>query len=42
MSVSLNPTWLAQSQPCIAQIEGDHIVIFNGLKPEDRLVWKRG
>lgn len=41
MSVSMNPTWLGQSQPRIANIEGDQIVIFNGLKPEDRLVWKR-
>ena len=41
MEVSMNPTWLDQSQPRIAHIYGNRIVIFNGLKPEDRLVWER-
>ncbi|KQU13080.1 hypothetical protein ASG65_12080 [Bacillus sp. Leaf13] len=41
MDVSLNPTWLNQAQPRIAKIEGDQVVIFNGLHPEDKLIWKR-
>ncbi|MDW0116347.1 lipocalin-like domain-containing protein [Sporosarcina thermotolerans] len=41
MEVSMNPTWLGQSQPRIAKINGDVVVIFNGLKPEDKLTWKR-
>ncbi|MCG7343950.1 lipocalin-like domain-containing protein [Sporosarcina sp. ACRSL] len=41
MEVSMNPTWLGQSQPRIAKIDGDVVVIFNGLKPEDKLTWKR-
>ncbi|MFC9598748.1 lipocalin-like domain-containing protein [Peribacillus butanolivorans] len=41
MDVSLNPTWLNQAQPRIAKIEGDLVVIFNGLHPEDELIWKR-
>ncbi|AXN38154.1 hypothetical protein CN689_08525 [Peribacillus butanolivorans] len=41
MDVSLNPTWLNQAQPRIAKIEGDQVVIFNGLHLEDKLIWKR-
>ncbi|MGX9135939.1 lipocalin-like domain-containing protein [Rummeliibacillus sp. JY-2-4R] len=41
MEVSMNPTWLDQSQPRIAKIDGDVVVIFNGIKPEDKLTWKR-
>lgn len=41
MDVSMNPTWLGQSQPRIASIDGDVVTIFNGLKPVDKLVWKR-
>ena len=41
MEVSMNPTWLDQSQPRIAHIHENRIVIFNGLKPEDKLVWER-
>jgi hypothetical protein len=41
MDVSMNPTWLGQSQPRIAKIDGDTVVIFNGIKPEDKLTWKR-
>lgn len=40
MDVSMNPTWEGQAQPRIANIEGETIVIFNGLKPEDKLIWK--
>ncbi|WP_026573059.1 lipocalin-like domain-containing protein [Bacillus sp. UNC438CL73TsuS30] len=41
MDVSMNPTWLGQSQPRIAKLNDDTVVIFNGLKPEDKLTWKR-
>ncbi|MBT2668546.1 lipocalin-like domain-containing protein [Bacillus sp. ISL-4] len=41
MDVSMNPTWLSQAQPRIAKIEGDQVVIYNGLHPEDKLIWKR-
>ncbi|MGE7608031.1 lipocalin-like domain-containing protein [Peribacillus frigoritolerans] len=41
MDVSMNPTWLSQAQPRIAKIKGDQVVIYNGLHPEDKLIWKR-
>lgn len=41
MEVSMNPTWLGQSQPRLAQLDGDIITIKNGLKPDDKLIWKR-
>jgi hypothetical protein len=39
MDVSMNPTWLGQSQPRIAKIDGDTVVIFNGIKTEDKITW---
>ncbi|KWW21781.1 MULTISPECIES: lipocalin-like domain-containing protein [Peribacillus] len=41
MDVSMNPTWLDQAQPRLAKIEGDHVVIYNALHPEDKLIWKK-
>ena len=41
MEVSMNPTWLGQEQPRIGAIQNDILSIYNGLKPEDKLVWKR-
>ncbi|MDK6805133.1 lipocalin-like domain-containing protein [Aerococcus sp. UMB7834] len=41
MDVSMNPTWLGQSQPRVAKIKDGKLKIYNGLKPEDQLVWKR-
>ncbi len=36
----MNPTWLGQ-QPSVGSIEGDILNIYNGLHPEQKLVWKR-
>ncbi|MCW1040879.1 lipocalin-like domain-containing protein, partial [Streptococcus anginosus] len=33
MDVSMNPTWLGQSQPRVAQIVDGKLKIYNGLKP---------
>ncbi|WP_233549349.1 lipocalin-like domain-containing protein [Lysinibacillus yapensis] len=41
MEVSMNPTWLGQQQPRVGSIEGEILSIYNGLNPNDRLVWKR-
>ncbi|KAA9302187.1 MULTISPECIES: lipocalin-like domain-containing protein [Aerococcus] len=41
MELSMNPTWLGQSQPRVAQIKDGQLKIYNGLKPEDQLIWKR-
>jgi hypothetical protein len=41
MEVSMNPTWLGQEQPRVGSIEGDILSIYNGLNPNQRLVWKR-
>ena len=41
MDVSMNPTWLGQAQPRVAQIKNNQLIIYNGLKPEDQLIWQR-
>ena len=41
MEVSMNPTWLGQQQPRVGSIEGDILSIYNGLNPDQKLVWKR-
>ncbi|AMB98568.1 hypothetical protein AWM75_00530 [Aerococcus urinaehominis] len=41
MTLSMNPTWLGQSQPRVVSLEGDLLKIYNGLKPADQLVWRR-
>lgn len=41
MEVSMNPTWLNQQQPRVGSLDGDILSIYNGLNPNDQLVWKR-
>lgn len=41
MEVSMNPTWLDQQQPRVGSIKEDILSIYNGLNPNDQLVWKR-
>jgi hypothetical protein len=41
MEVSMNPTWLGQKQPRVASIEGDILSIYNGLHPDQKLIWKK-
>lgn len=41
VEVSMNPTWLGQEQPRVTSIEGNKLSIYNGLQPEQKLVWER-
>lgn len=41
VEVSMNPTWLGKQQPRVGSIEDDILSIYNGLNPNQRLVWKR-
>lgn len=41
VEVSMNPIWLGQEQPRVAKIEGNKLSIYNGLNPDQKLVWKR-
>lgn len=41
MEVCMNPNWLGQKQPRVVSIEGDILNIYNGLNPNQRVVWKR-
>lgn len=41
MEVSMNPSWEGQAQPRVGSIEDGILSIYNGLRPQDRLIWKR-
>lgn len=39
MEVSMNPTWLGDTQPRVFELEGDTLSIVNGDVPNQKLVW---
>ncbi|MFC0138205.1 hypothetical protein CD127_01115 [Staphylococcus petrasii] len=41
MEVSMNPTWLGDTQPREFKLEGDTLSIVNGNVPNQKLVWQR-
>ncbi|WP_210135070.1 lipocalin-like domain-containing protein [Staphylococcus sp. GDX8P80P] len=41
MEVSMNPTWLGDTQPRLFELEGDTLSIVNGNVPNQKLVWQR-
>ena len=41
MNVSMNPTWLGDTQPRIFKLEGHTLSIENGNNPNQKLVWQR-
>lgn len=41
MEVSMNPTWLGDTQPREFELEGDTLSIVNGNVPNPKLVWQR-
>lgn len=41
MEVCMNPNWLGHKQPRVVSIEGDILNIYNGLNPNQRVVWRR-
>ena len=41
MEVSMNPTWLGDTQPRVFELEGDTLSIVNGDVPNQKLVWQR-
>ncbi|UDI77118.1 lipocalin-like domain-containing protein [Staphylococcus taiwanensis] len=41
MEVSMNPTWLGDTQPRVFELEGDTLSIVNGNVPNQKLVWQR-
>ncbi|GGG93881.1 lipocalin-like domain-containing protein [Staphylococcus pragensis] len=41
MEVSMNPTWLGDTQPREFELEGDTLSIVNGNVPNQKLVWQR-
>ncbi|MCE5036998.1 lipocalin-like domain-containing protein [Staphylococcus haemolyticus] len=41
MEVSMNPTWLSDTQPRLFELEGDTLSIVNGNVPNQKLVWQR-
>ena len=41
MNVSMNPTWLGDTQPRIFKLEGNTLSIENGNNPNQKLVWQR-
>lgn len=41
MDVSMNPTWLGDTQPRLFKLEGDTLSIVNGNVPNQKLVWER-
>ena len=41
MEVSMNPTWLGDTQPRLFELDGDTLSIVNGNAPNQKLVWQR-
>lgn len=41
MEVSMNPTWLGDTQPRLFELEGDTLSIVNGNVPNQKLIWQR-
>lgn len=41
MEVSMNPTWLGDTQPRLFELESDTLSIVNGNVPNQKLVWQR-
>lgn len=41
MEVSMNPTWLGDTQPRVFTLEGNTLSIINGNVPNQKLVWER-
>lgn len=41
MEVSMNPTWLGDTQPRVFELDGDTLSIVNGDVPNQKLVWQR-
>ncbi|MCJ1655261.1 lipocalin-like domain-containing protein [Staphylococcus sp. NRL 16/872] len=41
MEVSMNPTWLGDTQPRLFELDGDTLSIVNGNVPNQKLVWQR-
>lgn len=41
MNVSMNPTWLGDTQPRVFKLDGNTLSIENGNNPNQKLVWQR-
>lgn len=41
MEVSMNPTWLGDTQPRVFELDGDTLSIVNGNVPNQKLVWQK-